>query len=302
MKSTSTYRYTYASICEVKRHWWGHQHATELQISLTPSSRPLATALPSVISALSGAVTVTITDHPSSPALTMGAIEQNVRENVTNRKKNKESSETTEQSASTSSPNSGTIPTNFMTAENIQVLGYAWGTNTMYATQSCGKLASPQPQSGTYDRIVIADCLWMPSQHGNIVKTILRYLVVQEDDEDQGDHSSSENTTPSHQPQQQQQPSPPCALVVAGFHTGRGIVRNFFGIATGEWEEQTEEADEEGEEEGDPELAEVSGKLKALEMFEIDVDGNKRPWEPTREGETKDQAKRWCVCAVLGRR
>lgn len=228
----------------------------------------------------------------------MGAIQQNVRENVLSRKEDNQPSETTGQTLS--APTNHRATTRMTTAENIRVLGHAWGTDTMYATESYGKPASPQPQPGTYDRIIIADCLWMPSQHANIVKTVLRYLVPHEGDTDQGKHISSERNTTSLQPAPQHQP---CALVVAGFHTGRGIVRDFFGIATGEWEEQeTEDAGREGEEEEDPELAEVSGRLKVLDMFEIDVDGNKRSWEPRREGETKDQAKRWCVCAVLGRR
>lgn len=157
----------------------------------------------------------------------------------------------------------------------------------MYAPQSHGepRPSELQPQPGTYDRIIVADCLWMPSQHRNIVKTILRYLVVGNDEPGPGEEQ------------------PPCALVVAGFHTGRGIVRNFFGIATGEWGESDNEEEQEGDDdEEDPELAEVSGQLKTLEMFEVDVDGNKRPWKSTRQGETKDSAKRWCVCAVLGRR
>ena len=48
---------------------------------------PVGTALPSIISALSGAASTTITDHPSSPALTTGAIEQNVKVNVLERNK-----------------------------------------------------------------------------------------------------------------------------------------------------------------------------------------------------------------------
>ena len=217
----------------------------------------------------------------------MGAIQQNIRQNVLNR------NEKTEKNDELSKPSEPTPE------DRIQVLGYAWGTETMYMTESYGKPVSPQPRPGTFARIVIADCLWMPSQHVNIVKTILRYLIVQEDDTDQG------TSIPPHD--EVTTPQQPCALVVAGFHTGRGTVRNFFGVATGEWDEQAiEEAEQKGKgEEGeaeDPELAAVSGRLKVLEIFEIDVDGNKRLWQQRREGEPKDQAKRWCVCAVLGRR
>jgi hypothetical protein len=51
----------------------------------------LGTALPSLVCALTGAASTTITDHPSSPALTTGAIQQNVRVNVTERNKSKAS-------------------------------------------------------------------------------------------------------------------------------------------------------------------------------------------------------------------
>jgi hypothetical protein len=42
--------------------------------------------------------------------------------------------------------------------------------------------------------------------------------------------------------------------------------------------------------------------LKLAEIFEIDVDANTRPWQPTREGEGKWEGKRWCVVGVLVRR
>lgn len=129
----------------------------------------------------------------------------------------------------------------------------------------------------------------MASQHGNLIQTILRYLDPTTASESGRGCSCS------------------CALVVAGFHTGRGIVRHFFELATGEFKDPTEtddsrdvQAAEEPEE--DAELREFYGRLKAAEIFEIDVNGERREWEPVREGENKDQAKRWCVCAVLVRR
>ncbi|KAI1617493.1 hypothetical protein EDD36DRAFT_3099 [Exophiala viscosa] len=208
------------------------------------------TALPSLISALSGAANVTITDHPSSPALTMGAIEQNVRENVLER--------------------TGSDHTSSKSVVNV--FGYTWGTTKMYLPNHYGKLAPEQPE--TFDRIIIADCLWMPSQHVNLVKTILHYL-----------DSSQENA---------------CAFVLAGFHTGRAIVRGFFQIATGEWTQEDQAGDEDEDE--DEELRAVQGRLKAASIFEIDANGVCRPWLPIRSGEDKQQAKRWTVCAVLVKR
>ncbi|KAK5258334.1 hypothetical protein LTR40_008093, partial [Exophiala xenobiotica] len=115
--------------------------------------------------------------------------------------------------------------------------------------------------------------------HANLCKTILHYL----------------------------EPSNPasCALVVAGFHTGRSIVRKFFEVATGDYkvENENQEAQHEVEDEGeDEETRAVKGRLRAAEIFEIDTNGVRRSWEPVRPKEDKHMAKRWCVCAVLVRR
>ncbi|KAK4945181.1 hypothetical protein LTR10_015607 [Elasticomyces elasticus] len=208
------------------------------------------TALPSIISALSGAASLTITDHPSSPALTMGAIEQNLRENVL---------ETPRVDHTNSRP-------------VVNVFGYTWGTTKMYLPNHYGKPAPEQLE--TFDRIIIADCLWMPSQHVNLVKTILHYLESSQKDA--------------------------CAFVLAGFHTGRATVRRFFEIATGEWREEDQGGDEDEDE--DEELRAVQGRLKAADIFEIDTNGVRRPWLPSRPGEDKQQTRRWTVCAVLVRR
>lgn len=138
----------------------------------------------------------------------------------------------------------------------------------MYSTEKYGQLV-PGPQ-GPFDRIIIADCLWMPSQHVNLVKTVLHYL------DPNSPHS--------------------CALVVAGFHTGRGIVRQFIEIATGERSEDSDASFDQ-----DEEVLQVRGRLKAAEMFEIDVNGVRRPWKSIRQDENKVQAKKWCVCLVLVR-
>ncbi len=260
------------------------------------------TALPSLISALSGAKSVTITDHPSSPALTMGAIEQNVRDNL---RRPKAEATTAEQNVgdnadvnkSRPGPPPGPVfheqdtdaepngvegsglksnaDSPFKINADISVYSYTWGTSTFYLPSSYGKLAPSQPEA--FDRIIIADCLWMPSQHVNLCKTILRYLDPLDPDS--------------------------CALVVAAFHTGRSIVRNFFEVATGEYKvENLEGRDEDEDEDVDEEIRAVKGKLRAAEIFEIDTNAVRRPWEPVRPKEDKHMAKRWCVCAVLVRR
>ncbi|KAL2393239.1 hypothetical protein ABEF93_001712 [Exophiala dermatitidis] len=307
------------------------------------------TALPSIVSALSGASVTTTTDHPSSPALTTGAIEQNVRDNVVKRRQQQTKTDNDNAntnanplddittSTSTIQPNHPneppsvspstpvSVPTTTSTSTpipnpkvqpQVQVYGYTWGTHKMYLPNTYGKPAfgPDQPGPNSYDKIIIADCLWMPSQHVNLVKTVLRYLRSTEKGQPQPEPStSSPPTTISISPSTDStvavavavtDGSQPCALVIAGFHTGRGIVRHFFEVATGEWIDTQSETPSPPEEDGvqDPELTQVQGQLKAAEIFEIDVNGVRRPWLPVREGETKDQAKRWCVVAVLVRR
>jgi hypothetical protein len=165
------------------------------------------------------------------------------------------------------------------------MLGYTWGTSTFYSPSSYGRPSEAQP--GKFDRIIVADCLWMPSQHENLTKTILTYLKP--------DSPSS------------------CALVVAGFHTGREVVRSFFEVALGEYEipeshsgvtKESAGIEVQGEQPCGGQKSnesDVKGRLLTAEIFEIDVDGLRRPWEAQREGETKDAAKRWCVVAVLVR-
>jgi len=228
----------------------------------------------------------------------MGAIEQNVRDNLY---RSKAEAATTEQNVgdnadvdkSRPDPPPGPVfheqgidagPSSMDGSEpksnacsrrkvdaKISVYGYTWGTSTFYLPSSYGKLAPSQPKS--FDRIIMADCLWMPSQHVNLCKTILHYLDPLDPDS--------------------------CALVVGAFHTGRSIVRNFFEVATGEYKVEKLEGQDEDE---DEETRAVKGKLRAAEIFEIDTNGVRRPWEPVRPKDDKHVLKRWCVCAVLVRR
>jgi EEF1A N-terminal glycine/lysine methyltransferase len=141
----------------------------------------------------------------------------------------------------------------------------------MYSVDVYGKVIG---QLGRYDVIVLADCLWMPSQHANLVRTIAQAL---------GEGSDC------------------CAIVVAGFHTGRGIVRDFFDVATSVGDGQGVG----GETETDrTTMVEAAGgqrlpRLKIEEIYEVDVDGQRRDWQKARPGEGKEEAKRWCVVAIL---
>lgn len=76
-------------------------------------------------------------------------------------------------------------------------------------------------------------------------------------------------------------------MVVAGFHTGRSTVAAFFDIATACGDENNDED------------SSNSAELRIEEIYEIDVDGNRRKWERLRAGEGMVEAKRWCVVALL---
>lgn len=195
----------------------------------------IGTALPSIISALCGAVTVTITDHPSSPALTSGAIDANVANNLRT----------------------------VRTVTEVSVRGYVWGTETIYAADAYGKVAG---KLGRYDVVMLADCLWMPSQHANLVRAIGQWL-------DDGPHC--------------------CAIVVAGFHTGRGVVREFFELAI------SSTAAEPGIGDMEADSRKRLPRLKIEQIYEIDVNGQTRDWKRVRSGEGKEETKKWCVVAIL---
>jgi len=164
----------------------------------------------------------------------------------------------------------------------VNIYGYTWGTTTFYSPSVYGK-PIPDASPGSFDRILINDCLWLRAQHLNLVKTILHYL------------SASQAA---------------CALVIAGFHTGRNVVRDFFSVATGHdsenetdgsWGGAEDEARRDNPDE-DEEEKRLIGSLRAVEIFEVDVNGLRREWQPQRPGESKEMSKRWVVCAVLVKR
>lgn len=160
------------------------------------------------------------------------------------------------------------------TNAQISVHGLTWGTGVFMSPFVYGRKSDPQPESNAFDTMIIADCLWMPSQHVNIVRTIDQNLKSKEVD------------------------GKACALVIAGYHTGRGTVARFFEIATGTMPNEILETIDKEERE---EIRGVETVLKLAEIFEVDVDRNTRPWQNERREESKDTAKRWVVCAVLER-
>lgn len=141
------------------------------------------------------------------------------------------------------------------TACQLSIRGYAWGSEAMYSASQYGRPVSSSADE-RFDRMLMCDCLWMPHQHNNLVDSAVRWL------------SSSVDS---------------CAIVIAGFHTGRSIVGSFFDIAAGE------DTDGRG----------TSGPLAIEEIYEVDVDGERREWAKERATETKEEAKRWCVVGIL---
>ncbi|KAI9727690.1 MAG: hypothetical protein M1828_005918 [Chrysothrix sp. TS-e1954] len=164
-----------------------------------------------IISALSGAKEVVISDYPATEILT------NLRGNVSN--------------------NVGKD-----SISSVHVQGHEWG---------CFNDEFSNAHRHSFGRVLAADCLWMPQEHDNLIKSIDFFL------------KSSLNAR---------------AFVVAGFHTGRAKVAPFF------------------------EKAEAAGF--EIELEEVDVDDEKRPWQPERDGgmESVTERKRWLVVASLRRR
>ncbi|KAI8278709.1 Protein N-terminal and lysine N-methyltransferase EFM7 [Colletotrichum sp. SAR11_240] len=129
------------------------------------------TALPSIMSALLGAVRTAVTDYPA-PAV-LKTLRANAARNI----------------------DASISPTGALTAEEVLVEGHSWG-----------ELDDPFSVANkhAFDRVFVADCLWMPWQHANLHKSIAWFL--------------------------RDGPDARC-WVVAGFHTGRPKMRGFFDEA-----------------------------------------------------------------------
>ena len=122
----------------------------------------------------------------------------------------------------------------------------------------------------------------MASQHDNLLSSIRTFLAHTTND--------SENNTP-----QDSTKTIPCALIVAGFHTGRRIVSAFFDLITTEGAEGAQ-----GDAGSSSDIKEGKERLHIASIFELDVFGRRRAWVAhERAGETKDDAKAWCVVAVI---
>lgn len=174
------------------------------------------TGLSGIVAARAGAQEVIITDYPAPEVL--ANIKTNVTKNVPTAKP------TTETGAPTS----------------CSVHGHEWG-------ELSESDSFVQEHKGSFDIILVADCLWMPWQHENLMKSISWFLK------------------PTGK-----------AWVVAGFHTGRAKMSNFFIAET---------------------LA--SHNLEIESITERDPDGEERKWVFDRGIEDVTVRKRWLVVAVL---
>ncbi|RYP89748.1 hypothetical protein DL770_004136 [Monosporascus sp. CRB-9-2] len=117
-----------------------------------------------------------------------------------------------------------------------------------------GDLSSPfaARNRGAFDRVVSCDCLWMPWQHANLRRSVGWFLA----------------------------PGPEArAWVVAGFHTGRVQMRDFF----------------------DAEALRADAGLEVERIWERDCDGVEREWAWDGGPEDVAERKRWLVVAVLRR-
>ncbi|KAF7542226.1 hypothetical protein G7Z17_g11766 [Cylindrodendrum hubeiense] len=128
------------------------------------------TALPSIMGGLLGARRVVVTDYPAEPVLK--TLRTNVVRNL---------------QPAISPAGSSTTP-----ADSVLVEGHSWGElEDSFSTT----------HRHSFDRIIVADCLWMPWQHANLHRSIAFFLREAADAR---------------------------CWVVAGFHTGREKMRSFY--------------------------------------------------------------------------
>ncbi|PPJ53912.1 hypothetical protein CBER1_04633 [Cercospora berteroae] len=124
-------------------------------------AKTVGVGLGGIVACLAGASDTVISDYPADVLL------ENIRRNVKH-----------------------ALPDSFSGQCDVQ--GYAWGdVESDFAKQNVH----------SFDRIIAADCYWMPHQHENLVKSMLHMLRID-----------------------------PAArvLAIAGFHTGRAKLAGFF--------------------------------------------------------------------------
>jgi nicotinamide N-methyltransferase len=214
--------------------------------------------LTGIIAAKAGAEEVVISDYPAPEVLRNILV--NVERNLGHKGHHLESDGSTDASV-VGGKRTG----------NCSVVGHEWGrVPDGFETKATDKeveemrdranesppdLPLPSPDLFTaqhkhhFTRLLVADCLWMLDQHANLQRSISYFL-----------HHEGR------------------AWVIAGFHTGRAKLSNFF---------REEELREKG--------------LEVERIWERDAEGHEREWVVDRGVEDVTGRKRWLVVAVLRR-
>lgn len=136
------------------------------------------TGLPSIMAGLVGAKAVVATDYPSETVLE--PLRGNMARNLT----------------SSHAPSGISLPS------TIEIHGHAWGDFTPPPSSSPSTTPSfPLSHKHTLDRVLLADCLWMPWQHTPLLRSVSYFLSLS--------------------------PTAKC-LCVGACHTGREVVGRFF--------------------------------------------------------------------------
>lgn len=117
-----------------------------------------------IVSTLAGATEMCITEYPAK------VIHENIKRNV-----------------------SRNMPE--MLSSHVTLQGHAWGVLD-------DEFAKTHYQK--FDRVLAADCFWMPREHENLARSMLHFL---------SDHPDA------------------CVLAIGGFHTGRAKLAAFFDVA-----------------------------------------------------------------------
>lgn len=169
----------------------------------------------------------------------------------------------------------------------VEVWGHEWGV----LGEKAGDEGFSGKNRGAFERVLVADCLWMPWQHSNLRRSIAWFLTPSVEvasskaDASNSNAETTENSIPSHhQPPSSKHPYEPSeggrAYVIAGFHTGRAKMAPFF----------------------DPVAMREDG-LVVDRIWERNAEGLEREWRVDRGEEDKDVTgrKRWLVVGIVRR-
>lgn len=135
------------------------------------------TGLPSIMAGLVGAGSVVATDYPSETVLE--PLRGNTKRNLT----------------------PSHAPDGVSLTSSVEIHGHAWGDFTTSPSSSSSLKTFPISHKHALDRVLLADCLWMPWQHDALLRSVTYFLSLS--------------------------PSAKC-LCIGACHTGREVVGRFF--------------------------------------------------------------------------